>query len=433
MDPNHKKANGPHSMRPRNIPPYHTHTIPLPHTIPIPYICAKAKQIIQALSIPMRQSPLVVGLVSRVLPSIMAPVQSIARPFANTAKTTDNEPPLLLLEGDRFEVSHNGIARTFYHLSDKLSLSTPRFGIEEFYHLRGARKTFVLRHQDDVLQDENAVMLLGKETQGLAPLGRRIIQVDIQEIDEGVLGRAGTGATTWESSLAMALYNAQRPLWRGNVLEIGAGVGVGSILTGHTLGASTGQPRLDWHSITLTDGNEACLGQCRGNIRSAWKTLDSHWGWHSSTVPPEVKVAMLDWNEDVKCTNGTQYDTVIACDVCYLYPDIEPLAQTIRRRLKKDGTAHLFGPYNRGAFQHLCQRLHQDMEVQIESLALQRYRLKPADSWHTGWHFLSPAAALPEERVYASKSQATILHVTVRHRHEEGLSDAPPQNMNDLD
>ena len=262
-------------------------------------------------------------------------------------------------------------------------------------------------------------------------MGRALGRVDIQEIEhhDGLFGGAGTGATTWESSLAMGLYFARHPSsLQGALLEIGSGVGVGAVLS--HLGPLACRHELSLlQSVTLTDGNEQCLAQCRQNIHQAWKEL-SLLSPHR-TDPPQVQVLKLDWNEDVDRSMVQRYDTIIACDVCYLYPDIEPLVQTIQKLLKQDGCLHLFGPYNRAAFQQLCQRLHQDMDVTIESLGLERFRLKPAESAARSKPLVE--SVLPRERVYASKSQANILHVTVRHRKAQDESRQPPSDMRDLD
>jgi hypothetical protein len=265
-------------------------------------------------------------------------------------------------------------------------------------------------------------------------------QIPIQEILQGI-GTVGTGATTWESSLVMALYFGQHlyPRRLGHVLEIGAGVGVGAVLLSHVL--SHHRPYNDdnvlWNdhpwvsSITLTDGSDACVQQCRTNIRQAW----------SPTLSTQVQVSKLDWNDDdeedgstmetksLHTSRPTTYDTIIACDVCYLYDDIEALSRTIQRRLKQpQGVAHLFGPYNRGAFQYLIERLGKDMDVTVEYLGLQRYRMQPLtrdfpfsppQQRQNSWYHPSTdddSSQLDEQRRYASTSQATILHVVVRHR-----------------
>lgn len=360
------------------------------------------------------------------------------------------DPPVLLLEGDNFEVSHNGIARTFYHLigdhlrpsltdsnsNNKKRHSTP-LGIEEYYNLKEAYKTFVIREEgcgdeeqsSEESGDDVKAMVLGKHAQGLAPMGRALGKVDIKEIDEGVFGAAGTGATTWESSLVMGLFFAERSdLLRGSLLEIGSGVGVGAILS-HLGPLACHHDLRHVQSVTLTDGNDRCLEQCRKNIRDAWENL-SALSAESMESTPEVHVRKLNWNDDVEESMVKKYDTIIACDVCYLYPDIEPLVNTIQALLKKDGCLHLFGPYNRGAFQHLCRRLAMDMHVDIESLQLERYRLRPADNPSNSLQDI----VLPSERLYASKSQATILHVTVRHKSDKDFEEESRSvDMEELD
>lgn len=415
----------------------------------------------------MRRSSLV-GFVSRFLPSMPVRVRvsphpgasrSSARGFAPASSSPSSseegthskrhppttvyqaDPPVLLLEGDSFEVSHDGIARTFYQLMDQglpsvPQKSTPLLGIEEFYDLKEAHKTFVLREEarlDENGEDDNTKeILLGKQAQGLVPMGKALARMSVQEIDEGVFGAAGTGATTWESSLVMGLYFADHyKLLRGDLLEIGSGVGVGAVLS-HMAPLACQHDLKALESVTLTDGNDRCIQQCRQNIRDAWKNLAAL--SPNMENPPRVHVTKLDWTDPVHKSMVEQYDTIIACDVCYLYPDIEPLARTIQSLLKKDGCLHLFGPYNRSAFQHLCRRLHEDMEVSIESLQLERFRLRPADNFSPTSHYGSLRdIALPRERIYASKSQATILHVTARHREDIEKTTKHPVDMEGLD
>ena len=75
------------------------------------------------------------------------------------------------------------------------------------------------------------------------------------------------------------------------------------------------------------------------------------------------------------------------------------------------------------------------MEVNIESLSLERYRLKPAEEASSRSSSLF-GPMQPNERVYASKSQATILHVTVSHRNDKVPNSVQSQqtgSMCDLD
>ena len=72
------------------------------------------------------------------------------------------------------------------------------------------------------------------------------------------------------------------------------------------------------------------------------------------------------------------------------------------------------------------------MDVNIESLDLERYRLKPVDSSRPSSLF---GPVQPGERLYASKSHATILHVRVRHRDvvQKGGNGQQNGSMSDLD
>ena len=71
-----------------------------------------------------------------------------------------------------------------------------------------------------------------KSVRGIIQFVPALDILHFQEIDEGVLGSAGTGVTTWEISIAMALFFSFNPtLMAGNMLELGSGIGLGGILT----------------------------------------------------------------------------------------------------------------------------------------------------------------------------------------------------------
>jgi predicted nicotinamide N-methyase len=344
----------------------------------------------------------------------------------------NQEEPQLLLEGDEFHVSHDGIARSFYSLAAGSSSSTgssPPLALEEFYDLQGAHKTFVVRVQepfDTPISDDGDggsrnVEVLSKQAQGLAPLGRPIATIGIQEIDHGVFDSAGTGSTTWEASIAMALYFSSHPdQLFGDAVEVGCGIGLGGIL--NTVGSSMWIHERDdssseMKSVTLTDGNSEVLQQCKQNIQSVLSSLPAA----VNSLPP-IQVAELDWDEFVNPKmdgNHKTYHTVIACDCAYLHTEIQALSRTVKGLLREDASAkiHLFGPYNRSALHAVIKYLQEqlDLDVCVEWVEMDRYRLKPG-SREKNPDLGQYTSTSMDECAYASKSIVKFLHVTASHK-----------------
>lgn len=253
------------------------------------------------------------------------------------AVTQPQQPPPLLLEGDEFCVSSDGIARSFYELVPSAPHEMPPIAIEELYNLKTAHKSFFLRQEvpEQAHHHHHHGLHLPHmlhpnkqpEKEKKAPLGPKLASLELQEINHGITaGGPGTGSTTWESSIAMALYFSAHPeLCRGKVLELGSGVGLGGIL-------SNMGPRLSDHyevnsirSITMTDVNDDVLRQCKQNVQQAFGLVPQH---------PAVNVSKLDWNELSKPRNISgyheRYDTVIAADVAYKIDDVASLSNSLK-------------------------------------------------------------------------------------------------------
>jgi len=129
--------------------------------------------------------------------------------------------------------------------------------------------------------------------------------------------------------------------------------------------------------LTLTDYKDEVLDYCNENVR---KFFDSHPSFSS------IDVAKLDWydflsqKETVGSLEHTErYDTVIACDCAYLYPDIVALVRTMKGLLKRKKTSkvHIFGPSNRGGLHQLISNLREEelFDVREEYIDMARYRL----------------------------------------------------------
>lgn len=325
-------------------------------------------------------------------------------------------PPVLLLEGESLRVSSEGIARSFYQLRGS-SLT-----VEERYHLEDATKSFILRQR------------------GVGHSAVPLDSVQIQEIDTQA---AGTGGTTWEASIAMSLYFAQHPeALQGNVVELGSGVGLGGILLSHVTDRN--------NHITLTDASNQVLAQCRENVQ---RLVNHSREFHS----PHMCVKRMDWYEVLEeqklgQKQTQQYNTVIACDCAYRIKDAEALSGSLKALLLPDknddylpadcpkphNKIHLFGPYNRVAFQETIQLLKDDkeLEVKVDSIEMSRYRLQAKSAatvtdatsviqhpYHSHDSMASEYIEewkLEEELQHAaSQSMPKFLHVTAFYRNDK--------------
>ncbi len=325
--------------------------------------------------------------------------------------------PILLLEGDEFFLSSKGVARTYYELaiSEQSRWKTPKpLALEEHYDLKGSKKTFTLRRGAPDAQDQD-VTTHGKRSAGIKLMGSRLAQLDLQEIVNGVLGTAGTGATTWEASIAMALFwSSHAELLLGDVIELGSGVGLGGILSG-LVGRSSPDSRLT--SMTLTDHNPEVLEQCRENVLKSEQATNNP--FHLATP---CSIAHLDWYDFLSDSSGCddhreQYDTVIASDCAYRYQDLVALTRAMKALLKPTSSSriHFFGPYNRGALHDLVRLLQNEkMDVVTEYIDMKRYRLQPHDGHSKASHLLDRQHV--EISAFASQTTSKFLHAIATYK-----------------
>jgi hypothetical protein len=131
----------------------------------------------------------------------------VNHPCTQNVIVTPPPPEALLLEGDEFCISEDGISRTYYELKSWAGddeSAAMQVSLEEKYDLKSAHKTFVVRRGDSSKR-------FNTSAQNVAMLGSPLSVFELQEIDQGVLRSAGTGATTWESSIAMSLFFSSNP------------------------------------------------------------------------------------------------------------------------------------------------------------------------------------------------------------------------------
>jgi predicted nicotinamide N-methyase len=333
--------------------------------------------------------------------------------------STSTSPPPLLLEGDNYHLSSDGVARTLYRMrrpssgasggDTSLTASSGVLQVEELYDLRYAKKKFILRR--DPLPP-----LASSEDDHVIVAGEAIQEVDLQEIAGGVLGGAGTGATTWESSIVMAMVLASRPeLLQGDVVELGSGVGLGGILCAlgpGILPVERSRRIPATKSFTLTDINPMVLEQCRKNV----ETFDT------ATVTP-LHVSKLDWYDFLHPHSSFEkpslpanqvFDTVIACDCAYRPQDIAALAATMTSLLRDEHSQiHIFGPSNRNRLEELLTLLREEyqLSVTVQPLEMERYRLRPPKDGSHLSDFLVNSIDEGQECLFATSTISRFLHI----------------------
>jgi hypothetical protein len=344
--------------------------------------------------------------------------------------------PILLLEGDQYHLSENGIARSIYQIPSSSSSSSDNsssssIAIEELYDIEHACKSYAFRNmvkeKNDNDDNNNNSLLLG-EALRTEPFMLQEIPGNIHSTNIGGSG-PGTGSTTWESSIAMSIYFASHPeLLFGRCVELGSGVGFGGIAT-HLLTNGS----LSFHSLTLTDHKDQVLQKCKENIRRTVVDVSS------------IDVAKLDWYDFIRETGNSlnhsgMYNTVIACDCAYLYPDVLALKCAMKGLLKRERSSrcYVFGPSNRGGLQKLISELQRDksFEINVEEIDLIRYRLDPStvsnilDQKQNGSHH-QPDIFRGHECSFYSRNDSNILLVTCSIRLDN--SGPEPNSMSDID
>lgn len=333
----------------------------------------------------------------------------VSSPSSQSIGQISPSPPTLLLEGDQYHITPDGIARTLYQLRMFDRFSTPwACCIEEIYDLKSARKRFILRQRVDTSDrlETNSTQSNDSHKTVTVKLGQPIRNVDLQEIPAGVFDGAGTGATTWESSIVMSIYFASHPeLLRGDIVELGSGVGLGGILcaiTSQSFHNGNGQG-IPTRSITLTDFNQLVIEQCKKNI----KTTD--------TGPIPINVSKLDWydflpNNFERPSHSRKFDTIIACDCAYRPRDIAALALTMRSLLYNDKSqVHIFGPSNRCGLDALLSHLRNDnhLLVTVEHLEMTRNRLRQMCEDNAYFKYID----LDDECTCATSTMSDFLHI----------------------
>eukprot|EP00985_Skeletonema_marinoi_P000758 scaffold282_cov80-Skeletonema_marinoi.AAC.1 len=282
--------------------------------------------------------------------------------------------PQLLLEGDEMYISSDGKSHTYYRLHHAHHHSASiEYLLEEAYDIENARKEITLLQQSFSDDKEMSTSTPSSTTTTAAQPHylSKIFSFPLQEINNGIQKGAGTGSTTWDSSIAMGLYFGMYPqelLVGKDVLELGSGVGLGGILARvvskrckKNVGKSNGE--VDRVRFTLSEVNRDIINMLRYNTTVAAAANASSGLLESD----ELHIEQMDWfdflvggtnvadhhSSTTAATNTARkkYDTIIASDCIYLPSQIKPLSETIAKLLGRDNPnnqkAHIFSPYNR--------------------------------------------------------------------------------------
>ena len=247
----------------------------------------------------------------------------------------------------------------------------------------------------------------------------------------------------------MGLYFAMNQSeLRGNILELGSGVGLGGILS--NIATPTHDNGSAKRSVTLTDINDDVLEMLEQNIDASSKTASL-----GGLSRDDISIQRLDWfdslleggsSQTITNSDYGRYDTIIASDCAYLRDQIIPLTETIskllgkRRRGKeeKKKLLHMFAPYNRGVVHELIDKLQKkDMHVDVEDIELSKYRIKQETASgcfsKTSFFEGQQSKLWSDMPTFCSK----FLHITAWHKTEEEIdeerNDKEQHAINDID
>ena len=162
------------------------------------------------------------------------------------------------------------------------------------------------------------------EEVAVGPYLLRIVRPRTAEtlIDEALFAldeRLPYWAEVWPSARVLAGALLAEPLEGRRVLELGAGLGVPSIVAA-----------LRGASAVATDWYEEALAFCRANVARAGVPVDT---------------LLVDWfDPPAELLAGQPFDLVIGADVLYEPRHAAPLAELVRRLVAPHGTAWIADP-----------------------------------------------------------------------------------------
>lgn len=160
-----------------------------------------------------------------------------------------------------------------------------------------------------------------------------------------------------------------------------------------------------------------------------------------------LHVSRLDWYDFLDDANNHDswkegFDTVIACDCAYLYPDIAALTKTLKAVLRRTGSSRciVWGPSHRGGLQSLLQLLRElCYHVDVREIDMKRYRLDAFVPDLDPLGTMGFLEAITEEGRHQqhyqgfSETTSTYLFVTLSLRMEQDDDGDLAASMSDID
>jgi len=140
-----------------------------------------------------------------------------------------------------------------------------------------------------------------------------------------------TGLTLWKASHILNDYLLKHAsAWKGkNLLELGAGLGVCSILVQRILVTSTSDSDIQ-STLCVTDGDTEALPVLRDNVQVNCPSQEQH----------SISCHQLLWGRETSDLFGQKhgsFDVIYASDIVYAPSILKPLWETIDVLLKSDG------------------------------------------------------------------------------------------------
>ncbi|BGP30322.1 hypothetical protein JCM10296v2_002076 [Rhodotorula toruloides] len=164
---------------------------------------------------------------------------------------------------------------------------------------------------------------------------------NIKTKEEGRMISGGTtGLRAWQACIALSnhlLANPAALLSANRILELGAGVGLLSLVTARILHDQSAKGGTEGRRIVATDVDERVLEMLRGNI--ALNSLDDlvkagSLDWELPSDPARGQDALQAW-EDAIFDGGGRAELIIGADIVYDPSLAEHLAATLRWLLQR--------------------------------------------------------------------------------------------------
>lgn len=321
------------------------------------------------------------------------------------------------------------VQRFLYRLSPTRSKVQSPYAIEERQYFKvaedksveplGSDRTFILRKpvsgvQSTVEPPSEEIKkngLLRTYTQ-VGPAAYSIKKISEAEEEDDL------GGSVWDSSFALALYCAAHPEFiKGRGMELGAGVGLGGLLS--TIFAGIAMEGVE--GASSKDKGYQSIEEIANSPVATVDEEDAENTKLSAPVPPElsrilfsdshdnilrtclsnietsgfpigkVEVGVMDWKNRVRGDMTGKFDFILGSDIAYYFPLVEPLARTVAYTLKsspydrKENTQLIrgkflhVGPQHRESIEELKRKLGRGYKFNtgMEDIVMERFDLVP--------------------------------------------------------